>query len=240
MITRMRQFVGKQLNRWAEALGYHRNGGFHFEPISKEKVFCIGRNKTGTTSLKIALKELGYIVGGQRKAERLLEAYKRRNFKPFVEFCKAAEAFQDVPFSWPYTYVVMDQAFPESKFILTVRDSAEEHYQSWIRHQSQRLGLDRLPTPEELKQDEYVYPGWSYEAKHAVQPRKDNDLYNREAFIQLYERHNEQVKTYFAHRPNDLLVLNVGDPDAYQDLCAFLDKKPMRDTMPWKNKTQSS
>jgi len=48
------------------------------------------------------------------------------------------------------------------------------------------------------------------------------------------------VKTYFAHRPDDLLVLNIGDPDAYQDLCTFLEKEPIRETMPWKNKTNPS
>lgn len=132
MLTTIRQSVGRRLNRWANIFGYHRPEGLSFDPISEEKVFCIGRDKTETTSLKTTLRELGYAIGSQRKAERLLDLYKQRNFRPSTELCKIAEAFQDVPFSWPYTYVVMDQAFPGSKFILTVRDSAEDHYQSWI------------------------------------------------------------------------------------------------------------
>jgi hypothetical protein len=39
----------------------------------KVKYFCIGRNKTGTTSLKRAFEDLGYPVGDQRKAEILTE-----------------------------------------------------------------------------------------------------------------------------------------------------------------------
>jgi len=63
-------------------------------------------------------------------------------------------------------------------------------------------------------------------------------LYDRDRFIRTYRTHNRQVKTYFAHRAGDLLVLNVKDSDAYQRLCTFLGKTPMRETMPWKNKTR--
>ena len=37
------------------------------------KIFCIGQNKTGTTSLKKAFEELNFIVGNQRKAEILYD-----------------------------------------------------------------------------------------------------------------------------------------------------------------------
>ena len=40
--------------------------------------------------------------------------------------------------------LVLDQAFPESNLILTVRESGEACYASYVRHQTQRLGLDRL------------------------------------------------------------------------------------------------
>jgi hypothetical protein len=39
----------------------------------KVKYFCIGRNKTGTTSLKKAFEDLGFIVGDQRAAELLAD-----------------------------------------------------------------------------------------------------------------------------------------------------------------------
>ena len=83
-----------------------------------------------------------------------------------------------------------------------------------------------------------MYRGWSYDVKHAIAPSRDDGLYDKERFVSLYERHNLQVKQYFAHRPQDLLVLDVSAPDlTTSGLCEFLDVAPVRETMPWKNKT---
>ena len=79
---------------------------------SQKKVFVIGRNKTGTTSMMVALKALGFTVGSQARAEMLLEDWAKRDFRRIVEYCKSADTFQDVPFSLDYTYVVLDYAFP--------------------------------------------------------------------------------------------------------------------------------
>src|SRR2546429_7047723 len=89
-------------------------------PFELERVFCIGLARTGTTSLEEALKVLGYRLGDQRQGELLLRAYVERNFRPIVEFCLTAEAFQDVPFSLPFTYIALDQSFPNAKFVLSV------------------------------------------------------------------------------------------------------------------------
>lgn len=92
----------------------------------EEKIFCIGRNKTGTTTIAHTLAELGYRVAPQRYAELLADdCYLRGKFGLIVEFCRYYNAFQDVPFSWPRTYRVLDEAFPNARFILTVRDSPE-------------------------------------------------------------------------------------------------------------------
>lgn len=74
------------------------------------------------------MKELGYDVGNQRVAELLVYDYAIRDFQKIVEYCNSADFFQDTPFSKPYTYVILDHEFPGSKFILTIRDSAEQWY----------------------------------------------------------------------------------------------------------------
>ena len=53
---------------------------------NEPKVFCIGLNKTGTTSLELALQELGYRMGNQPTAELLIEPWARRDFGPIIEF----------------------------------------------------------------------------------------------------------------------------------------------------------
>lgn len=80
--------------------------------VNKVKYFCIGRNKTGTTSLKRAFEDLGYPVGNQRKAEILTSQYYfDGNFEPIINYCKTAQIFQDVPFSYPEIYKHLDKAY---------------------------------------------------------------------------------------------------------------------------------
>ena len=54
---------------------------------NKQKVFVIGFNKTGTTSIQAALGELGYILGDQASAERLLKDVMQNNYKPLLDYC---------------------------------------------------------------------------------------------------------------------------------------------------------
>jgi len=206
--------------------------------IGKNKVFCIGHNKTGTTTIKTALKDLGYILGNQAKAELLLNDYKDRNLKKVIDYCKTAEAFQDVPFSLYYTYVALDQAFPNSKFILTVRDSPEQWYNSVIKFQSKKFGKNgNLPTKSDLLNAIYRYSGFVYKTKNIYYGVSDEDLYNKDKLIDYYTTHNKLVEEYFRFRPNDLLKINVSDKESYNKLCKFLNKKPLYPTFPWENKT---
>ena len=101
------------------------------------KIFCIGANKTGTTSLKKAMDELGFVVGAQITAENLVDDWAQRDFRRIIKYCKSAEFFQDAPFSFEFTYIVMDHAFPGSKFILTERDSPEQWYNLSLIHISE-------------------------------------------------------------------------------------------------------
>ena len=73
------------------------------------QIFCIGRNKTGTTSLAEALTELGIIVGEQNLAEHLIHDWARRDFRRLFLYCRTAQAFQDIPFSLPFTFQALDQ-----------------------------------------------------------------------------------------------------------------------------------
>jgi len=118
--------------------------------LGKPKIFGIGNNKTGTTSLKAAMGELGFIVGHQRPAEKLMEDWAKRDFSPIISYCKSGQFFQDVPFSKPYTYVVLDHEFPGSKFILTVRGSPEQWYNSLTEFHAKLWGKNgRIPTKED-------------------------------------------------------------------------------------------
>jgi hypothetical protein len=205
------------------------------------KVFCIGRNKTGTTSVKAALEMLGYRIGYQRIAEALMEEWGRRDFRKLIAYCHTADAFQDRPFSQPYTFHVLDSAFPGSKFILTVRGSEDEWYQSVIRFQAlrfeQRTGIRRLPTMDELKDDPYIFKGWSYRNRE-LSGASLVDPFPEAEMKAAYRRHNETVQDYFRNRRDDLLVLNVADPDAMERLAGFLGKSHSGQQMPKLNQSR--
>ena len=206
----------------------------------KAKVFCIGLGKTGTTSLEKALVGLGFRAGNQRAGERLVDDWGRRDFRRIAALCETADAFQDVPFSLPYTFAVLDQLFPNARFILTSRDSAEQWYQSLTQFHSQ-LWADgeRIPTVEDLQQAVYLEPGYVWRSWQLVYDTPADDPYNREYMLAFYERHLANVREYFRTTPGKLLEVNVANPADYRRLCEFLGKEPAADGFPWLNKTNT-
>lgn len=200
-----------------------------------DKVFCIGLNKTGTTSLEKALRDLGYRVGSQAKGEMLLAAYLRGEFTPIIEFCKTADAFQDIPFSLPFTYVPLDSAFSNAKFILSVRDTPEEWYHSLVRFMTQFFDGVR-PTAAMLKECDYRYRGFMWDSMYGVLPLPAEDPFHKSTTIDFYNAHNDNARCYFRERSN-FLELNLSDPSSYARMCAFLGREPRADAFPWLNRS---
>ncbi len=203
----------------------------------KQKIFCIGRNKTGTTSLREEFKRLGYITCNEKKGARLLDAYIKRDFKKIVEFCNTAQVFKDVPFSLPLTYKYMDKAFPNSKFILTVRDSPEQWYNSVINFHSKIFGHGGIPTIKDLKNARYIKKGWSWKLNREIFSTPKTDIYNKDILINHYNEYNRKVIKYF-DKSDRLLVINVANRQDYFRFCKFLNVDPKGDSFPWVNKTE--
>ncbi|WP_268225539.1 sulfotransferase family protein [Sinomicrobium oceani] len=206
---------------------------------NKTKIFCIGRNKTGTTSLKAAFEDLGFIVGNQRVAEKLLSEYKAGNFEAIIDYCKSAQVFQDFPFSYPKTYERLDKAYPGSKFILSVRDTPEQWYNSVTKFHAKRFGNGKIPVKQDLINAEYVWRGWMWECNRIMYKTPEDDLYNKDKLIKTYIDYNNSVKEYFRDRPEDLLIINLSEDNAYQKFCDFLGVESEKSDFPWENKTSS-
>lgn len=204
----------------------------------KVKYFCIGRNKTGTTSIKKAFADLGFPAGDQRTAEILYDKYYfKGEFGPIIEYCKSAQVFQDVPFSCPETYKHLDKAYPGSKFILTIRDDPEQWYRSITRFHAKSFGTEgRVPTVDDLKRATYVRPGFMYNTVR-LHGTPEHDPYNKEIMIANYSRHIESVMEYFKDRPSDLLVINLAETGAYRKFIEFLGVDSPYEDFPWENPT---
>lgn len=174
----------------------------------KAKVFCIGFHKTGTTSLAVALKMLGYRVTGPngiRDPNIGLNVYTMAQ-----DLVPKFDAFQDNP--WPIIYKELDTKFPNSKFILTLRDS-----QSWIKSQVGHFGRKQTPMRK-----------WIYGVGC---PKGNEDIY-----VRRFEEHNREVIEHFRNRPKDLLLLNLGKGDGWEKLCAFLEVETPSIPFPHANK----
>jgi len=203
----------------------------------KSKIFCIGLNKTGTTSIGYALKELGFKVGNEAKAKSLLDSWAIRDFRPIIKFCKTADAFQDSPFSFPYTYVMLDHAYPGSKFILSVRDGAEQWVSSLINFHGKLWANGDVPQKHHLQNAVNSVKGRPWKVNRLLFDTPEDDPYNREILSEFYTRHNYQIKNYFKTRSQDLLTINLANTSSYKEFCSFLNVDPIRSSFPKLNVT---
>ena len=207
--------------------------------VSKKKFFCIGLNKTGTTTIEKVLENFHFTMGSQSKGELLIHDWFNRDYKKIIRLCKSADAFQDIPFSLPYTFMFLEQYFPKAKFILTIRDDAEQWYNSLTRFHANLWGNGKeAPNITQLKQAKYRYVGFAYDANRMMFNTPIEEPYHKETLINFYSRHNTSVIEYFRGKPHKLLVINVANKTDYLKLCDFVDKEPIGNDFPWENKTK--
>lgn len=104
----------------------------HFrKPIKGPKVFCIGFHKTGTTSLGEALKLLGYHHTTFYK--RVFDNYENRETEQILQYAEKYDSFDDVPWFKEDMIPILDQHFPNSKFIYLERNEEEwvKSFENW-------------------------------------------------------------------------------------------------------------
>ena len=204
---------------------------------TKTKVFCIGRNKTGTTSLKAYLEQCGFYFGDQRTAELMVEEYAAKNWSPILSYCKSAQAFQDAPFSWPDTWKQLVKVYPNAKYILTYRDP-ESWYRSILGFHSKLFSSQagHAPSAEDLKNAVYRYKGFMWDANRAVWNTPAQDPYNKEIMIANYIKHNEEIRDYFKDSSN-FIEINLANSADFIKLNRFLGIKSTADSFPHLNRT---
>jgi hypothetical protein len=174
----------------------------------KPRVFCIGWHKTGTSTMGLALLELGYTVLGARldMAEPLLAGDTNTPVKLAGQF----DALQDVP--WAALFRELDQAYPNSRFILTVRGE-----EAWLHSAGNHF------------KDKYV-------ALHEWLYGKGVLAGNETLYLHRYRRHYHEVEAYFRDRPDDLLIMDFSRGHSWARLCRFLNEPVPRKPFPYANK----
>lgn len=166
----------------------------------KHKVFGIGLNKTGTTTLGLCGEILGYRYTGCDR-ELLEDVVSRNDFSRVKEKVSEYDFFEDWP--WPLIYKELDQMYPGSKFVLTVRKNEEVWLNSLKKHSM------RTHPARHFRKLAY---GYSFPHRHGNE------------HMEFYKRHNDGVRSYFRGREKDFIELCWEHGHGWDELCAFLGK----------------
>lgn len=160
------------------------------------KIFGIGFHKTGTTSLAVALRQLGFSVTGPNNVND--PNIKERYIAIARELSQHFDAFQDN--LWPIVFRDLDEIWPDARFILTTRDP-----EIWIRSQIWHFGSRTTPMRELIYGTGFGCP-----------------LGNERHYIDVMEAHVAAVRTHFHDRPGKLLEIDLSAGHGWTEICTFL------------------
>jgi 3'-phosphoadenosine 5'-phosphosulfate (PAPS) 3'-phosphatase len=178
------------------------------------KVFGIGLSKTGTTSLARGLDLLGYTV----KDCLGLSKYKKNDLDSISRSAlDSYDAFTDTPI--PSFYRELDEAYPGSKFILTVRD-IDDWLTSCKKQFTPKLAEKRSDAVNRMFLDLY-----------------GTVVFDEARFRDAYTRFVNGVMDHFKDRPDDLLVIDIAAGEGWEKLCPFLNRPVEAGLFPKSNVT---
>ncbi|WP_127845051.1 sulfotransferase family protein [Psychroflexus aestuariivivens] len=185
---------------------------------SDTKIFCIGLNKTGTSSLHEAFKILGFksVHFLDDKGNNIKDIIERNyhNNEHVLKGISHYEAFSD----WDRdetshkVFKLFDQQYPNSKFILNTRD-----LDSWLNSREKHVRRNQK----------------SFSANFGM--KKSWLKIDREAWSVHFKRHHQSIYEYFEGRESDILVFDVTQGDSWDKLCSFLDVETPKVAFPKAN-----
>ena len=141
---------------------------------------------------------------------------KRNQVDEVLARAEKFESFEDWP--WFSIYRELDQRFPGSKFILTLRKDTATYVRSLQGHHER----------EGIRKKDFVKPHW-WDEVFGVEPAD----WDYEYSARRYEKHNRDVAEYFGARVGkDLLVVCWENGDGWDALAGFLNKSIPNEPFP--------
>ena len=191
------------------------------------KVFGIGLTRTGTTTLVNMFKILGFNT--KTHSYQLLLDWDNNNMKPLYDAVDNHTALGSIP--WCLVYKEMDKKYPNSKFILTVRNDDERWFNSQL-NMSLMLHPDKS-NPNDIIRDrirvaKYNRPIFKY----------NYPMDHKQHYLDVYHKHNDDVQKYFKGK-NNLLTICFENGDGWEEVCEFLDVDVPNVQLPHMNRTDT-
>jgi hypothetical protein len=169
-----------------------------------QRVFCIGMNKTGTSTINHCFEALHLTPVASPKAydrairQQINQFYQHKSYPAMLDLAERYKAFEDRPWNMWTMYRHAHERFPDSRFILTVRDP-----ESWWRSTERWITVTKPEVMARYQQHLRVH-----------EP-------SRESMIESYLRYNREVEEYF-QGSGKLLVMDIEKGDGWEKLCGFL------------------
>lgn len=182
--------------------------------MGKTKIFGIGLQRTGTTSLYAALKLLGV-----NAAPHGIPLFYNLNDPILNKF----DAFMDNPI--PLIYQGLDRKIPGCRFIVTDREEED-----WLRSVEWLFN-------EEMPRMDPKLRAIGEEIHKQFYGTKD---FEKELFRQKKRDYYQEVDRYFANRTEDVLKVDFTKGADWQPICQFLSRPIPRKDFPWLNASRKS
>ncbi len=184
----------------------------------RPKVFGIGLNKTGTRSIAVAMRMLGYRtfhVGGD-KVDALVAAADAAGEPLLTRLGAGFDAYFDVH-ALVVRFRELDEQYPGSTFLLTTRE-----LDGWIESRRRHVLANQQRAAQGRYRGSWLevdIEGWRAE----------------------YDEHHRAVRSYFSNRPQDLLELDVcsAAADPWHSLAPFLGRPVPARPFPHENRDGS-
>ncbi|MEA2709236.1 MAG: hypothetical protein QOF78_1837, partial [Phycisphaerales bacterium] len=169
-------------------------------------IWAIGFSKTGTLSLFVALRQLGYRP--QHHDPQFVRTLARR--------FRTVDALICID---PFAFPVLDELFPGGKFIYTERDEA-----TWLESMAYHYNVKH----HDIQRTGPAYAFWRYKIFGAIHP-------TARQFLDARARMESLLADHFRHAPHRLLRLNICNGEGWPQLCAFLEKPVPDEPFPRRN-----
>ncbi len=189
--------------------------------MKKQKVFCIGFSKTGTTSIEFALQDLGYKVlkghWGNYTSNYTIALYVNNDIDELLKMTKNYDAFADAPWGGSYFFKKLHEVYPDAKFIFTKRDP-EKWYKSFETMMTEFTDDIDEAMDSMFKNEMY---GTVYYFSHLFGITTLTG--NKQKILAKYNEINNEILDYFKDNDN-FMTMDVVGGDGWEKLCGFLNE----------------
>ena len=168
--------------------------------MTEQKVFIIGLPRTSTTSVCLATLHLGFKTAHTAYTEQTIQQ---------------AQVIADTPIFCDYQQLSLE--YPNAKYIYLTRQP-----ELWLPSIKQLL--KRMYT--NLQRTDGGYNPTLKRCYNTVfSPFTENNITQDEFLFNCYKRHKQAAKDFFKGRKQDLLIIDVSQPNSHAALVDFLAVK---------------